>query len=565
MSKRTEQYWQDRFEEILVNNEKLALSYEKEMAGIYEQVKQDLEKELQAFYQRYANETGLDLAEVKKRLNPAQLKKFRTQQKIYLDKVQRLIEQGADLKAYEETLKKLSARAYVTKLQELQNNLNSQIMVLTGEQQVKMTGTLGSAYLEGYLKTMYALQKGLGFGYSFTVPNTDDVEKILKTPWNGNNYSKSIWNNKAKLTNWLNTDLPRHFAAGSSVQQMSQDLVNKVDTNYKNAVRLVRTETNYISNQSTMDAYETQNVDRYQILATLDSRTSEICRDMDGKVFNTSEKKVAVNMPPFHVNCRTTTIPYFADDDLEEIERAAKDENGKYYTVPANMSYREWEKQHAQIKKTTTKADKPVKVKEPEYKELTQDDIDNWSEQVVPKLTSRQKQTIEDYTGDDYIEINGALRGEIKTDTKTASQIAIMRSAMSELPQDARLYRLMYKSNFLETFKDDSILELFKNNDLDVWMSKLGGKVFKDNGFQSATWTPKSTFLEDSQNGRNILFDLKVPKGTKAIPVEKFSLVSGEKEIILNTGNEYIISGFRKVDTPNGQHIIIEALLREEL
>lgn len=346
MPKRTEEYWQKRFEEILVNNEKLALSYEKEMAGIYEQVKQDLQKELESFYQRYSKETELDFAEVRKRLSPAQLKRFKTQQKVYLDKIRKLIEQGADLQAYEATLKKLSARAYVSRLQELQNNLNSQIMILTGEQQVHVTNTLGKAYLEGYLQTVYALQKGLGFGYSFTVPNNDDVLKILKTPWNGNNYSNSIWNNKAKLTNWLNTDLPRHFVAGSSVQQMSKDLMGKVDTNYKNAVRLVRTEVNYISNQSTMDAYETQNVDRYQILATLDSRTSEICMDMDGKVFEISEKKVSVTMPPFHVNCRTTTVPYFEDEDLEELERAARDENGKGYTVPANMTYHEWQEQY---------------------------------------------------------------------------------------------------------------------------------------------------------------------------------------------------------------------------
>lgn len=346
MPKRSEEYWQKRFEEILVSNEKLALSYEKEMAGIYEKVKQELEKELESFYQRYSKDTGLDLAEVRKRLNPAQLKRFKTQQKIYLDKVKKLIEQGADLQAYEKTLRKLSAKAYVSRLQELQNNLNSQIMILTGEQQVKMTSTLSQAYTQGFFKTVYALQKGIGFGYSFTVPNNSDVLKVLQTPWNGNNYSKSIWNNKAKLTNWLNTDLPRHFAAGSSVQQMSNDLVKKVDTNYKNALRLVRTETNYISNQSTMDAYETQNVDRYQILATLDSRTSDICRDLDGKIVDVKDRQVAVNMPPFHVNCRTTTIPYFDDEDWEDLERAASDDKGNYYTVPANMTYHEWEKQY---------------------------------------------------------------------------------------------------------------------------------------------------------------------------------------------------------------------------
>ena len=108
---------------------------------------------------RYAKENNLDLAEVKKKLNPAELKRFKTQQKIYLEKIRKLIEQGADLTAYEEVLKKLSARAYVSRLQELQYNLNTQINLLTGEQQVKMTDVLNKSYTEGYLKTVFEIHK----------------------------------------------------------------------------------------------------------------------------------------------------------------------------------------------------------------------------------------------------------------------------------------------------------------------------------------------------------------------------------------------------------------------
>lgn len=348
VNKRNAKYWEKRFEDILIANEVLALEYEKKMAKIYEQVKLETQRELEAFYQRYSTENGLDIAETRKRLNPAQLKNFSKQQQIYLDKIQKLIEQGADLKDYEAVLKKLSGRAYVSRLQEIQNNLNSQIMILTGEQQVALEGVLKQSYLQGYFQSVFALQQGLGFGVSFTVPPNDDVAKILKTPWNGNNYSSSVWNNKQKLTRWLGTDLPRHFAAGSSIETMSKELSSKLNTNYSDAVRLVRTEVNYISNQSSMDAYEQGGVvEKYQILATLDNRTSEICRDMDGKVFNVKDREVAVNMPPFHVRCRTTTIPYFDDEDYEGLTRIARGGDNKTYYVPANMTYREWEKKYA--------------------------------------------------------------------------------------------------------------------------------------------------------------------------------------------------------------------------
>jgi len=578
MPKRSEEYWQKRFEEILVSNEKLGLNYEKEMAGIYEQTKQNLQKELESFYQRYANQTGLDLAEVKKQLNPAQLKRFRVQQQVYLDKVKKLIEQGADLSKYEETLKKLSARAYVTKLQELQNNLNSEITLLTGEQQVKLTQTLGDSYLQGYFKSVYALQKGIGFGYSFTVPNNQDVKKVLQTPWNGNNYSKSIWNNKAKLTNWLNTDLPRHFAAGNSVQQMSNDLVNKVETNYKNAVRLVRTEVNYITNQSTMDAYEEQNVDRYQILATLDSRTSEICRDLDGKIVDVKDRQVAVNMPPFHVNCRTTTIPYFEDEEWEDLERVARDDKGNNYTVPANMTYNEWNEKYGQgakVKQGKTvpgpQDTKPVDqtsvpVKEPEYKFMTQEDIDNWSEEVVPNLTTEQHKAIYGYTSNDFYNINAHLRGRLSyQDPDIIESVKQIQSAMSELPQDSKLYRIMGKWDFLNAFKDDDIFALRTVGDMDLWKSKLLGKTFTDKAFQSVSWAGESKYIQNRVGEDSVLFRIRAAKGTKALPVEKFALVAEEKEVILNAGNRFIITDIKTKATPRGNQVILDLLLNEGL
>ena len=62
---------------------------------------------------------------------------------------------------------------------------------------------------------------------------------------------------------------------------------------------------------------------RYQIVATLDSRTSDICRHLDGKVFDMKDYEPGVTAPPFHVYCRSCTVPYFADND-ENGMRAAR-------------------------------------------------------------------------------------------------------------------------------------------------------------------------------------------------------------------------------------------------
>ena len=95
--------------------------------------------------------------------------------------------------------------------------------------------------------------------------------------------------------------------------------------------------------QASQKAYDELDVDKYKILATLDKRTSKICQDLDGEVFNVKDAIVGVNMPPFHWHpyCRTTTIPYIQDDYST---RFARDSKGKRIEVSSSMTYEEWAK-----------------------------------------------------------------------------------------------------------------------------------------------------------------------------------------------------------------------------
>ena len=106
------------------------------------------------------------------------------------------------------------------------------------------------------------------------------------------------------------------------------------------------TESAFFGSEARKDSFRELGVEQYEIVATLDSSTSEICREMDGKVFPMSEYKSGSTAPPFHVWCRTTTVPAFVDEFDKIGERAARNqETGKTYYVPADMTYREWELQ----------------------------------------------------------------------------------------------------------------------------------------------------------------------------------------------------------------------------
>jgi len=102
------------------------------------------------------------------------------------------------------------------------------------------------------------------------------------------------------------------------------------------------TESAAFASAAQKDCFKALDVEKYEIVATLDNRTSQICQDLDGEVFDMKDYQVGVTAPPFHPWCRTTTVPYFEDNYGE---RAARDEKtGKTYYVPSNMKYKDWKK-----------------------------------------------------------------------------------------------------------------------------------------------------------------------------------------------------------------------------
>ena len=138
-----------------------------------------------------------------------------------------------------------------------------------------------------------------------------------------------------KLSQELKENLTIGLIRGEGVEEMTRRLTRRVEVSAANARRLVRTESAYIHEKATLDAFMECGIDRYRFLATLDRRTSLVCQKMDGKDFAIGEAQAGKNYPPMHPNCRSTVVPC----RQEVTERAARTASGKYYTVPSNMTY----------------------------------------------------------------------------------------------------------------------------------------------------------------------------------------------------------------------------------
>ena len=116
----------------------------------------------------------------------------------------------------------------------------------------------------------------------------------------------------------------------TAVKKLSKDM----QTSRSNASRLIMTEAAYFGNLAERDSFDKLGVKEYEIVATLDSHTSEICQDMDGKHFPISDFKVGISAPPFHPNCRSCTCPYFDDEFELGGKRAARDGTARCIMSP---------------------------------------------------------------------------------------------------------------------------------------------------------------------------------------------------------------------------------------
>lgn len=196
---------------------------------------------------------------------------------------------------------------------------------------------------EAYYKSVFEIQKRTGLAFSFGHIDSKQIDKVLSMDWSGENYSKRIWKNTDKLAQTVKEELIVNLITGRTEREASEQIALRFGQGAMKARRLVRTESCFVSGELTAVAYEECGIDRYRYLATLDLKTSKICQELDGQVFQVSERMRGKNYPPMHPWCRSTTISIVDGEILSRLQRRARDPvTGKTYMVPANMTYKEW-------------------------------------------------------------------------------------------------------------------------------------------------------------------------------------------------------------------------------
>ena len=343
-------YWRKRFKQLEESQNKKGQQCYAEIEKQYHRAQKEIEGKIAAWYQRFAVNNEISLQEARKLLRGRELAEFKWDVNDYI----RYGEENTMTQQWMKELENASARYHISRLEAIKLHIQQSLEVLFGNQLDALDSVMRSIYTDGYYRTAYEIHKGLGVGWEFAALDEKTISKVIKKPWaaDGKNFSERVWGNRKKLVNELNQALVQNMILGQNPQKAIDTIARKMKVSKNNAGRLVMTEEAFFSSVAQKDCFHELGVEQYEIVATLDSKTSPLCRQMDGQCFPMSQYEVGVTAPPFHVYCRTTTAPFF-DDDLDMSgERIACDTDGKSYYVPSNMTYRQWENTFVDDKST---------------------------------------------------------------------------------------------------------------------------------------------------------------------------------------------------------------------
>ena len=336
-------YWAQRMKNMAAALQDQAYSYVENLETQFTAAQAEIEKQIAAWYQRFAVNNEITLADAKRLLTRGELDELHWTIGEYIAYGQQNALDGAWMRQLENA----SAKVHISRLEALKLQIQQQAEALYSNQLDYVDTAARQLYTGSYYHTAFEVQSGLGVGWTMHAINEETITKVLSRPWTADNqtFRDRCWTNKQSLVNTVNTQLTQMIIRGEAPDRAISAISKQFGVARTKAGRLVMTESAYFSSAAQKDCFNALDVERYTVVASIDHDTCELCAGLDGMVFKMSEYQVGLTAPPFHPWCRCCTCPYF-EDMVGLGERYARDAvTGEHYKVPGNMTFEEWKTQ----------------------------------------------------------------------------------------------------------------------------------------------------------------------------------------------------------------------------
>lgn len=308
----SDEYWKKREEENLKKNLKTEAEYVKEINSYYDYMMDQIQKEINGFYAKYAKKEGITLAEAKKRVSKLDIEEYGRKAAKYVKEKDFSAEANAEMRLYNATMK-------INRLEMLKANIGLELVDGFNDLQKFFDQILTD-------RTLDEFERQAGILGETIQDNAQAAYAIVNASFHNAKFSDRIWMYQDMLKADLSKLLQEGMIQGRNPRQLARHLTKHFGVAKKDAERLMITELTRVQAEAQKQSYEKNGYEKYKFLA-LNPGACDICKALDGKIFDVSDMMPGENAEPMHPRCHCSTAPYM---DRKEFERkiAFKEKGG---------------------------------------------------------------------------------------------------------------------------------------------------------------------------------------------------------------------------------------------
>ena len=345
----TNKYWEDRYRAEEKARELADKRVAYQLNGVYQQHANNIQKEIDSFWQRYADKEGITKLEAKQRADRLDMVNVEFKARQLVERANRLRQRDQKVtsedftKAENDLMRLYNLKMKTSRLEVLQANIKLHQYDLALSEFEIIDKHLTESIRRENLFSAGVLNMTLG---SFEASKVS-ADTIIYANFNNATWSSRIWERQSELRDIVKKGVADTVLRGKGTNILINNLRKEFDISYGYARRLAVTESARVYSEAQKANYEANGVEEFEIMTEL--KACQICQPFNGKIFKVSELVPALNAPPFHPNCRCTTVPHFNhkksnNKEQQEIDKVFEAKNPKEIDdfFRKQKSYQKW-------------------------------------------------------------------------------------------------------------------------------------------------------------------------------------------------------------------------------
>ena len=316
------EYWEDRYRAEEKARELADKRVAFQLQGVYQQHANNIQKEIDSFWQSYADKEGITKLEAKQRADKLDMVNVEFKARQLVERANRLRQRGQKVtskdftKAENDLMRLYNLKMKTSRLEVLQANIKLHQYDLALSEFEIIDKHLVESIRRENIFSAGVLNMTLG---SFEASKIS-ADSIVYANFNNATWSSRVWERQNELRDIVKKGVADTVLRGKGTNVLINNLKKEFDVSYGYARRLAVTESARVYSEAQKANYDANGVEWFEVMTEL--KACQICQPFNGKIFKVSELVPALNAPPFHPNCRCTTVPHF----LIDLKRVGRDE-----------------------------------------------------------------------------------------------------------------------------------------------------------------------------------------------------------------------------------------------